>query len=283
MMRAGQGTVGGFLDLVLALKQDPDATVVSIGLSKVATIESQVATDEDRERLNAVVRREFGPAYAALGGPRKHEPFEHADLRGTLFEGLGMAKDPAVLAEAESMTRQMLAGQKAADPMIADAAVVLASAHGDKTMYDRLLRVSENAGNPNLKEAALRALTRFEDPLLVIRTLEYAVSGTARGQDSWMLLALLLERRQTQDLAWEYIQQHWAAIERKSTENSGARIVEAAGAFCTVEKRDAVASFFAAYPVESSARTLAKTIDSINDCVHRRGGEEAEFREWLGG
>src|ERR1035441_11044307 len=88
MMRAGQGTVGGFLDLVLALKQDPDATVVSIGLSKVATIESQVATDEDRERLNAVVRRGFGPAYAALGGPRKHEPFEHADPRGTLFEGL---------------------------------------------------------------------------------------------------------------------------------------------------------------------------------------------------
>ena len=77
------------------------------------------------------------------------------------------------------------------------------------------------------------------------------------------------------------MQQHWGEIERKATENSGARIVEAAGAFCTAEKRAAVAGFFATHPVDSSERTLAKTLDSIDDCIRVRAAQEPELRKWL--
>jgi len=282
LMRAGQGTVGDFLDLVLAVKADPNAAVVDSALGRVGMIESQIATDADRERLDAVVRREFDPVYTALGGPEKHEKDDHADLRETLFEELGDAQDPAVLAEAESMAKQLFAGQKVADPTLADAAVALATVKGDTQMYEKMQRVGRNATDPDLKEAALRALTRFEAPELVIRTLEYAVSGEVRSQDSWTLIALLLERRATQDLAWEYVQQHWAAIERKATESSGERIVEATGAFCTVERRDEVAGFFREHRVEGAERALAKSIDSINDCIHLRAAEEPELRAWLG-
>ena len=148
-------------------------------------------------------------------------------------------------------------------------------------MYESLLRVAGKATDPDLKEAALHALTRFRAPELVIRTLMYAVSDEVRNQDSWTLIAMLLERRETQDLAWEFVEQHWAEIERKATTNSGARIVEAAGAFCTVEKRDEVASFFAGHAVDSSARTLAKSMDSINDCIHLRAAQEQALRGWL--
>ena len=82
----------------------------------MSSIEAQIATDADRERLDAVVRREFGPVYAALGGPQKHETDDHADLRETLFEVLGDAKDPAVLAEAESITRQLFGGAETGRP-----------------------------------------------------------------------------------------------------------------------------------------------------------------------
>ena len=281
LMRAGEGTVGGFLDLVLAVKQDSDPTVMDIALGKVAAIRTQIATEEDRDRLNAVVRREFSGAYSALGGPKKHEADAHAELRETLFDGLGLAKDPAVLAEAESLARTVFAGQKAADPLMADAAIALATVHGDEAMYDKLKRVSENATDPDLKEAAMRALTRFTTPVLVIKTLEYAVSDAMRSQDSWTLIALLLERPDTQDLAWQYVQQHWDAVAKKSTTSSGARIVEATGAFCTVAKRDEVTSFFAEHPVESAQRTLAQSIDRMNACIHLRAAQEPELKRWL--
>jgi aminopeptidase N len=289
LMRAGQGTVGEFLDLALAVKQDPNAAVLDSALGKVETVGKLIATDDDRERLDGVVRREFGGVYAALGPPVKHESKaelrEQEELRETLFEALGDAGDPAVLAEAESVAKELFAGHKvgrdSGDAAIADAAVGLAAAKGDAAMYDKLMRVGKNAADPDLKEEALHLLTRFEDPLLVVRTLEYAVSDEVRNQDSWSLIALLLGRRETQDLAWEFVAQHWTAISRKATVNSGARIVEATGGFCSAEKRDEVASFFAVHPVESAERTLAKALGSIDACIALRAAEEPGLRQWL--
>ncbi|HEY2400702.1 MAG TPA: ERAP1-like C-terminal domain-containing protein, partial [Steroidobacteraceae bacterium] len=281
LLRAGQGTVADFLDLVMAVKRDPNATVMENALSRVETIRMLIATDEDRERLNAIVRRELGSVYAAMGGASKHESYDHAELRETLFEALGKARDPAALAEADRLARALFLGQKPDDPMIGDAAVALVTRTGDAAMYDKLQRVAQNATDPDLKEAALHVLTRFEDSLLVMRTLLYAVSDKVRNQDSWTLIALLLERRETQDLAWEFVQQHWPEIQKKSTVSSGTRIVEAAGTFCTVEKRDSVAEFFGAHPAEGSGRALSRALDSINDCIHLRAAQEPELRRWL--
>jgi aminopeptidase N/puromycin-sensitive aminopeptidase len=284
LVRSGQGTVGEFLDLALAVKADPNATVLDSALAKIALTEKLIATDDDRTALDAVVRQQFGPVYAALGPAGKHEAWDRVELRGTLFTALGEARDPAVLAEAESVTQALFAGHKpasATESTIIDAAVALESARGDTAMYDKLLHVARSATDPDLKVDAQHLLTRFQDPLLVIRTLEYALSDEVRSQDSWVMVVLLLERRETQDLAWEYISQHWTAVERKATINSEARIVEATGAFCSVAKRDEVANFFVRHPVLSAERTLATAIDSINGCVQLRVQQEPELHRWL--
>lgn len=280
LMRGGQGTVGDYLDLVLAVKQDSSPAVMELALGNVETIESKIASDEDRQRMDAVVRREFAPVYAALAKP-KRENSDHARLRAMLFDELGRAKDPEVLAESQSITKQLLSGQKPADPTIADAAVALSTPKGDAEMYEGMFKMIGAATDPDLKVTELNALTRFQNPALVKRTLEYAVSDAVRSQDSWVLIALLLERRETEDQAWQFVEQHWPQITRKSTTNSGARIIEAAGAFCTVEKRDSVISFFRDHPVASSERTLAKTIDSVNDCIRLRSQQEPDLRLWL--
>jgi aminopeptidase N/puromycin-sensitive aminopeptidase len=164
---------------------------------------------------------------------------------------------------------------------VADAAVALVVAKGDEAMYEKIQHLAQTATDPDLQEDALHTLTRFQRPELVERTLEYAVSDEVRSQDKWMLIARLLARRETQDAAWAFVQQHWAEIERKATENSGARIVGATGAFCSVEKRDEVSSFFAAHPVASAERTLAKAVDRMNDCVALRAAQEPDLRRWL--
>ena len=281
LMRAGEGSVGEILDLALAVKQDPNAAVLESTLGKIGAIGTQIATDDDRKRLDGVVRREFGGVYAGLGKGGKHEPEDRAELRETLFVALGRAGDPAVLTEAANETKDLFAGQMPKDAAVADAAVALVVAKGDAAMYEKMLRVAQTATDPGLKQDALHTLTRFQSPELVARTLEYAVSDEVRSQDSWTLIARLLARRETQDLAWAFVQQHWAEIARRETENSGARIVGAAGAFCTVERRDEVAGFFAAHPVASTQRTLAKSIDSINDCIHLRAVHGPELRQWL--
>jgi aminopeptidase N/puromycin-sensitive aminopeptidase len=281
LMRAGQGTVGEFLDLALALKTDPNATVLGSALGKMDAIEARIATDEDRKRMDGVIQREFGGVYAGLAKGGKNDMVQREDLRETLFAALGRAGDPAVLAEASMETKTLLAGQRPTDTTIVDAAVSLTVAKGDSAMYEKMLHLVQSATDPDLKQDALRTLTRFQAPELVARTLAYALSGQVRSQDSWMLITLLLSRRETQDTAWAFVQKHWEEIIQRESETAQTRIVTATGAFCTVEKRDEVRSFFAAHPVASGRRTLARSIDNIDDCIHLRAEQEPELKRWL--
>ena len=285
LVRSGQATVGGYLDLVLALKQDPNAAVLDLVHRQLEKVDSDIATDEDRAEFAAVVRRQFGPVYAALGSPVKGEPFDRQQLRGTLFEMLGAARDPAVLAQAQQLTTRIFAVEnkkdKTLDATLSDSAVLVSASNGDAALYDKLLAVSRNSGDPGEKTDALRTLGRFRDTALVKRTLDYLVSGEVRNQDAWIVLVALLRDRATRDQTWDYMQKNWDKVHAQLTVSSGAEVVRATGNFCTLRQRDEVIDFFATHKIEASERTLAKAVDSINDCIQLRSSQEADFHTWL--
>jgi aminopeptidase N/puromycin-sensitive aminopeptidase len=285
LVRSGQATVGGYLDLVLALKQDPNAAVLDLVHRQLERVDSDIATDEDRAAFAAMVRRQFGPVYAALGSPVKGEPFDRQQLRGTLFEMLGAAGDPAVLAQAQQLTTRVFAvgnrKDKTLDAALSDSAVLVSASNGDAGLYDKLLAASKNSPDPGEKTDALRTLGRFRDPALVQRTLDYLVSGEVRNQDTWIVLVPLLRDRATRDQTWDYMQKNWDRVHAQLTVSSGAEVVRATGNFCTAERRDEVMKFFATHKIEASERTLAKAVDSINDCIQLRSGQEPDFHTWL--
>nr|WP_158945651.1 M1 family metallopeptidase [Granulicella sp. S190] len=285
LVRSGQASVGDYLDLVLALKGDPNAAVLDTVHEELKRIDSSIASDEDRDELAAILRREFGPVYVGLGSPAKKESFDRQQLRGTLFELLGEARDPAVLAQAQRLTGRVFAGNNAKDrtldPTLVDAAVELSAGVGDASLYDKLLAVSRNSGDPAQQTAALGLLARFRDSSLVSRTLDLIASGEIRNQDSWTMLTTLLRNRETRDQAWEYVRHHWERVQAQLTVSSGAEVVGATGSFCTVKRREEVDEFFSVHKVEAAERTLAKAVDSINDCIELRAVQEPKLHAWL--
>jgi len=281
LMRAGQGSVGEFLDLVLALRQDANAAVLENALGKVEAIDSRIASDEDRLRLAKVLRTQFAPVYTALGQPSAHDTYDRQELRANLFAALGAAKDPAVLTEARKLTEQSFTDKKSMDPSLTDAAILIAAYNGDAALYDRILALSKDERDPVLQSDSLRTLPRFVDPALVRRTLDFTVSGQVRNQSSWILLAILLSQPETRDQAWSYTQTNWEKVHAQLTASSGARIVGAVGSFCTAPQRDEVSSFFASHKVDGADRTLLKSIDSINACIQLRDAQEPKLKQWL--
>jgi aminopeptidase N len=285
LVRSGQAAVGGYLDLVLALKQDPNGAVLDLVHQQLQKVDADIATDEDRMEFAAVVRRQFGPVYVALGSPVKGEPYDRQQLRGTLFEMLGAAGDPAVLAEAQQLTARVFAvdnkKDRTLDSTLSDSAVLVSARNGDAALYDKVLALSRNSGDPGEKTDALRMLGRFRDPALVTRTLDYLVSGEVRNQDTWIVLVALLRDRSTRDQTWDYMQKNWDKVHAQLTVSSGAEVVRATGNFCTVARRDEVINFFATHKIEASERTLAKAVDSINDCIQLRSSQEPDFKTWL--
>jgi aminopeptidase N len=285
LVHSGQGSVGDYLDLVLSLKGDPNAAVLDTVHQQLEQLDAKIATDADRAKFAEVVRRQFGPVYTALGSPVKGEPFDRQQLRGILFEMLGAAEDPAVLAQARVLTQRVFGEgnkkDKTLDSALSDAAVLVSTRNGDAALYERLLAVSRSFGDPGEKTDALRTLARFRDPALVERTLNYTVSGEVRNQDSGTVFTALLRERETRDQTWGYMRKNWDRVHAQLTVSSGEEVVGATGSFCTEQRRDEVVDFFAVHRVEAAARTLSKAIDSINDCVRLRSDQEIHLHDWL--
>ncbi len=281
LIRAGQGSVGEYLDLALALKNDPSPQVVDSLLGTIGQIRNRIATPEERVQLNAMLRARFGPVYASLPAQDKHGSIDLEERRTELFQALGTAGDPAVLARARQIAEELFAGHKTSAPDLVDDAVGLAAINGDVPFYERVQVVSQKANDPGLQSEALQMLTRFRAPILSIRTLEYAVSGQVRNQDSWILIAIELSQPETRDVAWSWVQLHWDKVQAQLTTASGANVVAATGSFCTAAQRTQVASFFAEHPVPAAERSLAKALDNIDECVKLRAAQEPRLHEWL--
>ena len=281
LVRAGQGKVGDYLDLVGAIRNDSSSIVLSNALGAVGTIKDRIATDEDRKRVEAWERSEFAPIYKALGPASPSESLDRKQLRSVLFNVLGNADDPAVVAEAHAIAEKYIANQSSVDPEMARAAISIAAQNGDAALYDKLLALSKSANDPGVQTSALFDLAYFTEPALVTRALDYAVSGQVRNQDSWILIAILLQRPETREQAWQYIQHNWEKVSAQLTTSSGARIVASAGRFCSAEKHDEVLSFFSTHKVVAADRTLKIAGDTINDCVQLHNAQEPNLKTWL--
>ncbi len=141
--------------------------------------------------------------------------------------------------------------------------------------------VDNSSSDPGLQTEVLEMLARFRAPDLVLRTLEYAVSGKVRNQDSWVLIAIELNQAATRDIAWPWVQAHWDQVKAQLTTASGADLISAVGSFCTVQQRDEVKTFFATHKVDAADRTLAKSLDSIDACIRLRAAQEPKLKDWL--
>jgi aminopeptidase N len=282
-VRADKATVGDYLNLVTAVKDDSNAEVVSAGLNGVNSIVQRVAsTPDERNGLAAWLRATFAPQYAKLGAPAPNDSPNTRELRAQLFGVLGYyGKDPEVLAQAHEIAEKYIADPGSVDATLGQTALYIAARNGDAALFDKLQQVFETATNPEYQEGALRLLAQFEDPALAQRSLDYAVSGKVRNQDAAIQFAIALQVDATRDLAWKYIQDHWDTIHTQLTPEMGNILVGSTSAFCSAESREDVKQFFASHKVASADRALKHSIERIDGCIELRKLQEPNLQQWL--
>ena len=217
LTRAEKATIADMLNLAAAVSGDNSAYLIRTVGSSVATIDQQLATaPEEHQALAAWVRQTFGPALNRMSASGQADTPEERERRAALFAMLGsIGDDPAVIQQAQRIAAEYLKEPASVDATLAATAFRIAAQNGDRAFFDRVQQVSERASDPQLHSQALYALVLFRDPALVERTLDYAVSGKVKNQDSARLIAGELADRYTQDVAWRYIQRNWPKVERQ--------------------------------------------------------------------
>jgi aminopeptidase N len=283
LARAGKASIGDVFDLAAAVKDDRSPDVIETAAYSLASINQRlVSSSQEHELLAAWVRNTFGPALDRVRSSGSGDSPERKELRAVLFSLVGgIGDDPAVIRQARQLTAAYLDNPNSVDATLAATALRIAAQNGDRELFGQLQHVSATTENPQLQRQALFALARFRDPALVEQTLEYAVSGKVRNQDSILLIVAELEDRNTQEIAWKFVQDNWFKVQAQTTIFTGESLVSASGSFCTADRAADVQAFFSRHPVPAAESAMEHAQNNINDCVELRASQGPGLKQWL--
>jgi aminopeptidase N/puromycin-sensitive aminopeptidase len=282
-VQANKATAGDYLDLVTALKDDPNPEVIQNALVGVRDLYEQVAsTPEERAALSAWIDDTFTPLYYKLGPASYYDTDSKRQLRAELMIiSANYGKSKYVVAMAQHIGDLYLLHPANVDSTIGQAALTVAAQNGDAEWFDRLQNAYETTNYPLFQNSALRLLAQFQSPQLVARSLDYAASGKVRNQDAAAQFAIPLRKSETRDEAWAYIKANWSKVQAQVTTQMASRLIGATGDFCSVEARDDVKSFFTTHAMPASDVSLRHALEHIDGCIEFRSQQEPNLKTWL--
>ena len=282
-VRSDKAMVGAYLDLVAALKSDPNAQVIQNAITGLSAINQRVAaTALERREFERWIQQTFEPEYTRLGPPSPSDSPNKRQLRAALFGLLGSyGKDPKIIAQAKKLAGEYLKNPGSVDPTLEQTAVAIAAANGNASLFDKLQHIYETSSNPEFQIGALRLMAQFANPALERRALEYAISDKVKRQDAAIQLAIAMEIPAERNVAWAFIQTHWPQISAKLTTEMGEILVSSSGGFCSVASRNQVRKFYSTHKVSASSLSLTHAIEQINGCIQLRQAQQRNLRNWL--
>jgi len=281
-MRRGESPVGDFLALAGHLADDPSGFVLQ-QVFKGTDVVRSIADPAQQRAVNSWIVRTFGPAYAALPSAAGESP-ALTKRRAVLFAQLGLRGDPAVVTQAKSIARQFL-GNDSHAAALGPTALMIAARNEGPAFFDQVLHATEADNPPNTHSAELKALAFFTDPALVHRTIDYAISGKVRTQENYVPLVYLLRESATQEVAWDYLREHWDQVAAQfatgTDGNAGNRLITATNTFCSADREAEVRQFFTAHPIRGSQRPLAEALNTIHSCTQLRAEQRTNLDSWV--
>ena len=286
LVRADRHSVADYLTLAPAFAREHASGVMSAVTKPLAFLWQYLTTGATRPRFEAFVRTLLRPLFDELGFTASPaDADDRRQLRAEVVSALGATgEDPDLIQQSRAALDRALAGGPSLDPTLAEAIVTVAARHGDVKLYDALRAAAERATSPDEHYRYLYAVTDFQDPALIDRGLEYALSPQLRTQDTALYLGMYMANPAARPKAWAFVKQHWAALQPKLFVAGGDTfLVNSLSAFCDAAARDDIKTFFAAHKPPTAARTLDQTIERINNCIALKERQAPELARWLAG
>ncbi len=286
LVRAGEKSIGAFLDLVSAFGAETDHAVLDELVGRLAGIEGRLVDEEVRRRFQRFVAGLFAPALSKAGWePGADERDRERLHRAALLRAVGVvARDPAVVSEASARLTRFLAGEQGAlEPNLHEAAVVMAARSGDAARFEALQARFAAEADPAFQRRYLVALALFEEPKLAARALELAFGGAIPLQDAAFFAGGLLGNRVARDPFWKALQARWPEVERRlgAAPMLLRRIVEGVGQLPTRRHLEEATAFFAERSIPAARQAVEQTLERMRQEVALWERAAGEVEAWL--
>jgi aminopeptidase N len=285
MVRAGRHDVGVYLDLAAQHAGDPTAAVVDALAGRLTFTGDYVTRATERPQYQRWIRDRFGPVLSSLGLPGSAgDDEERHGRRAELLTLVGVVgNDTALQQRARALVLQYISSPSSLPATVAPAVLRTAAHAGDAMLYDRYIAQMQTLGaQPDEYYRFFNALPWFQDPVLVQRTLAFAVSSDVRTQDTGTLISGLLARPASRHAAWSFVMAQWSTLVQKLGTFQGIPgIVGALGNFCSEQDAADVRQFFAKNPVPSSERSLQQALERVETCAALVTRQAPALTTWL--
>ncbi|MBA3915021.1 MAG: M1 family metallopeptidase [Acidobacteriales bacterium] len=282
-VRVEKQQIGDYLSLGQGLQGERDPLVLGAFLNQLNFVDRYLVSDTDRGEFQQWARQLFTPTAKELGWQAKPgEDPQRKQLRADILGALGYyGRDPETLAMAQQVADQVLHDPESVDGTLAPVALRLAALNGNEKYYQELLDNMKNAKSPEQYYRTMQTMADFQDPKLLQKSLDLAMTPEVRSQDKMRLFAGVMANPVGNRLAWDFYKQHAQEIQAQGGEFTSRVVVQVTSTFCTPELRDEVSSFFSSHPVPTAARTLKQSLERMNACIDIKSQQAPQLSSWL--
>jgi aminopeptidase N len=283
LVQAGMHRIDAFMGLAEQFKTERSPEAMGEVNRHLQYVGDYLVTRRDRESYQSWLQALLRPAMRELswtGTPGDDD--ERRALRATIFFTLGYsAGDPQALDEAAKLLQAYMKNPATVDPTLLDTVFHLAALHGGPALYDQLLARNQEPADPETQYRYLYSLAQFSDPVLLKRTLDYALSPAVRGQNTAALIGGVMRNPAGTELGWQFVKAHWNDLREKISLWGTSAVVRYASRLCSAGAEQDVKQFFAAHEVPAAERSLQQSLEEIRNCVDLKERQEPALAAWL--
>ncbi len=287
LARAGLVSATQFLELARAYRNEREYGVWADLSTNIRGMDHLITQEPFYPQFQAFVRELVRPAAQAAGWePKPGEGHLQVLLRSTVLSQMGALDDSDTLQEAQSRFLRYLEEPSSLIPDLKGVVYGMAAQAGDENTHETLRRLARDTDFQEEKVRLHMALSRFTQPDLLEKTLEMSLSDEVRSQDTVGLVSVVAGNNHGgTELAWEFIKDNWAELDRRYGEGGFAmmRLVSVAGGFTTPEARQEVEEFFQSHPTPAATRTIQQSLERIDLNVRWLERNREDMAAWFGG
>ncbi|HKT82084.1 MAG TPA: M1 family metallopeptidase [Vicinamibacterales bacterium] len=276
MVTTNRLNIADYLSLASGFGQETNAGVLSQVVTRFEFIRNYLTTTDTRGQFAAWVRTLLRPRFDELGtAVQPGDSDNRRELRSVVIRSLGtVGDDRDVETAARAALDRALASpdpSRQLDPSTASDIVRVAARHGDRALFDGLMKAAAAAQAPDERQRYLYGLTMFEDDGLFQRALDFTLSPDLRRQDAALYMSRLLSNPVQHQRAWEFLKARWPELQPKFSIAFGeVRVMESLSSFCSTEELADVKSFLSTHRVAAARRTVDQTFERIASCAALR-------------
>lgn len=213
--------------------------------------------------------------------PRENEPQEDALLRELSIFYLAFVEEPGVIKIGLEKFDAYSKGHEL-HPDIKSAVCYIAAANGDRSAYEKILRLYLKTQSPEEKRILLASLGHFRNPDILKEALDFSLSDKVRKQDMAIVFSSAAANPLSRSVLFEWTKKKWKRLEtyKKSGQIFLIILESLITAYASKDMEKELKKFFAAHPVKYRM-TLNRAFEKMKRSISFKKKNKAVMKRYF--